>query len=78
MTQHTRLRKIDSWKLAWHITSLSEEIEHTDARIQQLIKLLPEGGDETYQKIRRLQLVREIMQEQKQSMEEILRGRSGN
>lgn len=78
MTQHTRLRKIDSWKLTWHITSLSEEIEHTNARIQQLIKLLPEGGDETYRKIRRLQLVREIMQEQKQSMEEILRGRSGN
>jgi hypothetical protein len=73
MTQHIRLRKIDGQRLAWHITSLSEEIEHTNARIQQLIKSLPEGGDETYGKIRRLQLVREIMQEQKQSIEEILR-----
>lgn len=38
MTQHIRLRKIDGQRLAWHITSLSEEIEHTNARIQQLIK----------------------------------------
>ncbi len=78
MTQYTRLRKIDWQRLAWHITSLSEEIEHTNERIQQLIKSLPEGGDETYRKIWRLQLAREIMLEQKMNMEEILRGRNGN
>jgi hypothetical protein len=64
---------IELKRLGWHITALSEEIEKTNERIQELIRLLPESGDETYRKIRRLQLVREIMLEQKRNMEEVLR-----
>jgi hypothetical protein len=77
-------RDIDSRScLAFHVSSLSKEIEETDRLIHVLIHSISEGRfddddddndvEETYSKIRRLKLVREIMRDQQRELEQLLR-----
>jgi len=68
----TRLKQTEHQRIEFHIESLSEEIEELNERIRFLIQSnVAKNEEEAYAKIRRLQLVREIMREQLSTLHEV-------
>jgi hypothetical protein len=70
--QNNRLRQIDEARLLAHVADCQEEVDKLNAKIHELIRIVA-SDPEAYKKIRRLQLAREILEEQKTQMIAILR-----